>query len=125
MNRGNAHRSQTTFGPFKSFVRSLFSILRRAFFFIRFNLAGFLMICTTSLFLSFSSLRRAFSSRRFFFSMFSIRLSSLIDLESSLMCFNSFRSSSFFWNVRRNSDFLIFENLQRESGSIQILNKNL
>lgn len=72
------------------------------------------MICTTSLFRSFSSLRRVFSSRRLFFSIFSLCLSALIDLDSSLMCFRSLRSSSFFSNVRRCNVFLIFENLECE-----------
>lgn len=103
-------------------VESLFSIFRRAFFFIRFNLAGFLIICITSLLRSFSSLRRALSSRRFFLSMFSSFLSSLIDFESSLMCVNSCRNFSFFSKVRRCIDFLMVENLRINVHLINWLN---
>lgn len=97
-------------------LKSLFSIFRSCFLRILFNLAGFLIICTTSFLRAFSALLFSFSSRRSFFCSLSRRLSSLMVADSSLIALMSLLFCSFFAKVGLWMDCLIRENLKQNRG---------
>lgn len=75
---------------------SRFSMYLSCFFFMCFILLVFLITCTTSDFLRFSSCFFKFSLRLSFLFCFSSSLAAIIDLETSFILANSFLKASFF-----------------------------
>lgn len=93
-------------------VVSAFLMYLNCFFDILLILAVFLITCTTSAFLAFSSRRLRFSSLRFFFSSISLRRASLSSRSSDSSAFLSARCCCFtFHDVFRGLSWHMLENL--------------